>query len=406
MLSEAKSYNMNLKCGWVESIEQISADDWENIFGTNKIVKSHAFSKAIEQACIPNFQIYYMLVKDESDIVAIVPCFIYSIELEILSGNILKGLVSRIRKVYAKFLRPKVLGLGSPVATCENHIGLASNLSKYQQKIIGDLIVNELLIFSEKAKTNVVIVKEIPESEISSFKDIFPAGFHFYESLPNSFLPVYDNFKPYPMALRKKYRQRFYNAIKKSEQAMVKWELIEDYSSFLSKIYELYANVYTKSRYKFEKLNVDFFANLNKFLPKNSFVLLATNPSNVVIAVEVLLEEDECLIPLYLGLNYEYTENTQIYQNVIFRTLIEAQKRNKKYVIFGQTSYIPKSYSGCLFEKLYIAVYFKDNFFTIFLRLIFPYLFPCFEKPSIDCYKSDFKQDLDIFMKSINRKFI
>jgi hypothetical protein len=163
-------------------------------------------------------------------------------------------------------------------------------------------------------------------------------------------------------------------------------------------------NVYQKSQYKFERLNSNFFHHINKFLPKNSFLLIAKNSHDILLAVELVLEEKDSLIPLYLGLNYENIDNTdRVYQNVIFRSLIEAEKRNKKYVILGQTSYTPKAYSGSLFEKLYLGVYFKNDFFNIILKIIFPYLFPAFEKPFINCYKEQFKEDLNIFMKDINR---
>ncbi|MBO1071341.1 MAG: hypothetical protein HEQ13_19135 [Dolichospermum sp. DEX189] len=397
---------MDFKSKWVESIDQINREDWDNVFCNSKILKSYNFAQAIEKSCLQNFQLYYMLVADKSTIVSIVPCFIYSVEIETLSGNILKELVSRIRKIHPKFLMARILGVGSPVATCENHIGFISNISKYQQELLGNFVMNELLIFSEKKKTDLIIVKEIPENEINCFKEIFKESFDFYESLPNSFIPTSGVFKPYPNALRKKYRQRFYNALKESDKEMIEWEIVRDFSLLSNNIYELYMNVYQKSKYKFEKLNADFFKNINKFLPENSFVLVAKNSDNIFLAVELVLEEEDCLIPLYLGLNYQYTDNTKTYQNVIFRSLIEGQKVNKKYVVLGQTSYVPKSYSGCIFEKLYLGVYFKRNFFNIILKLLFPYLFPVFENPCgkfYTPYKDSKKEDLNAFMKSINR---
>ena len=66
----------------------------------------------------------------------------------------------------------------------------------------------------------------------------------------------------------------------------------------------IYLNVYQKSQYKFERLNSSFFYHINKFLPKNSFLLIAKNSHNILLAVELVLEEKDSLIPLYLGLNY------------------------------------------------------------------------------------------------------
>lgn len=395
---------MNLKVRWLKTIDLISVKDWNNIFNTTKIVKSYDFTKAVEQSSLSNFQINYMVIYHRNDIIAILPCFIYFIELEILAGTKLKSLVSKLRKFYPKFLVVRILGVGSPVATCENHIGIASNVSNDQKKLLGSFILNELLSFSKNNQIDLIIVKEVPENEKNNFQIIFEDKFEFYESLPNSFVPIGGAFAPYPVAFRKKYRKRFRNAIKVSNNALIKWELVEDFASLSDNVCDLYLNVYQKSKYKFEKLTSDFFSQINKFLPKNSFLLIAKNSDNLLLAVELVLEEENSLIPLYLGLNYENIDNTtRVYQNVIFRSLIEAEKRNKEYVVLGQTSYTPKAYSGCLFEKLYLGVYFKNTFLNLILKSIFPYLFPSFEKPFVNCYKEEFQEDLNIFMKNINR---
>ena len=74
---------MNLKVRWLKTIDLISVKDWNNIFNTTKIVKSYDFTKAVEQSSLSNFQINYMVIYHRNDIIAILPCFIYFIELEI-----------------------------------------------------------------------------------------------------------------------------------------------------------------------------------------------------------------------------------------------------------------------------------------------------------------------------------
>ncbi|MFM5946724.1 MAG: hypothetical protein ACKO9G_25740, partial [Dolichospermum sp.] len=95
---------MDFKSKWVESIDKINREDWDSVFCNSKILKSYNFAQAIEKSCLQNFQLYYMLVADKSTIVSIVPCFIDSVEIETLSGNILKELFSRIRKIHPKVL--------------------------------------------------------------------------------------------------------------------------------------------------------------------------------------------------------------------------------------------------------------------------------------------------------------
>ena len=67
----------------------------------------------------------------------------------------------------------------------------------------------------------------------------------------------------------------------------------------------------------------------------------------------LILENDYNLIPLYMGFKYKNDDSKVIYLNTIFRTIEEAEKRNKEYIDFGQMSYYPKTMSGALTENIY-----------------------------------------------------
>jgi hypothetical protein len=85
-----------------------------------------------------------------------------------------------------------------------------------------------------------------------------------------------------------------------------------------------------------------------------SFLLVARDKdSDEIRVMELVLEHEDKLIPLYLGIRYKDDDTKVLYMNTIFRTVKEAENRGKSFVDLGQTSYYPKTMSGALVENIY-----------------------------------------------------
>lgn len=111
-----------------------------------------------------------------------------------------------------------------------------------------------------------------------------------------------------------------------------------------------------------------------------------------------MLEERDRLLPLYLGINYKNDDTKVLYLNAIFKTVEEAERRDKKLVDFGQTSYYPKVMSGALVENIYYG-FWSDNFFMKkIIQNIFPKMFNAphiLENVYLDIYKEKVCQLLE-----------
>ena len=376
---------MSITYKWINSIDNIEKSDWIKLYENKSILKSFEFTNAVEKSKLEGTKFYYLLVFKDNVIDSILPCYSYKVKLEILAGNSIKKIANLIRIIYPKFLQTKLFVIGSPIATCENHVSINYNNLSFKKTIF-----NLLIDKSKDLKTSLIIVKEIPNSELKPFEDYF-SKIKFLESLPNSFIPISRDSFPYPNMLRKRYRQRFKSAIKKSDADGYKWEFVTNYSSMVHEMYNLYLNVYEKSEYKFEKLTPTFFERVQKTLPKKSFLLTCRNSFGNLICAELIMEGENELIPMYLGLDYTFTRNNNIYNNVIFRTILEAEKRNKNWVLLGQTSYKAKAYSGAIFEKLYMGVYSHRPLMKFFINHFFKFLFPKFLKPNVNNINNEIK---------------
>ena len=151
---------MSITYKWYKKIEEIGKEEWNSLNKSESILKSFEFSEAVEQSKLEGVNFYYLVVYNDSNIISIYPCYTYKIKLEILAGNSIKNFIVRARKFYPSFLQANLFIVGSPVATCENHIFIG-DAEMIQTEETFDLIVDK----SKELKTPLIIVKEIPRNE-------------------------------------------------------------------------------------------------------------------------------------------------------------------------------------------------------------------------------------------------
>lgn len=378
-------------CIWYDTIDSIPENVWNHIF-SNKILKSYKFFKAMEESHIPNCTHSYLCIYQEEVIVSIIPCFTYRLDLLILTPAFFKSIGRFFRKLYPKFLKIKILGLGSIASTCEQHIGVDSNLDANDIKLVKEIIAEQVECKSRELKCKLVFVKEVPESQLEFTKKLFSNDFYFYYSLPQCVIPIIGNITPYPVGLKRKQIQRFVKLTRRFNE-MYYWERVDDFTDYVDVFNKLYFETLIRSSNTFEVLNKNFFLNLNKTFNNQAFMLIAKSLSGEIEAIGLVLEEEDSLIPLYLGLNYDNTtENMKLlHANSIFMAIQEAEKSNKKFIKIGQTSYYPKVLSGALAENLYLGFYSYNRLLDFVIKTFFAKLFP---KTSIinNIYKPEVKE--------------
>lgn len=78
---------------------------------------------------------------------------------------------------------------------------------------------------------------------------------------------------------------------------------------------------------------------------------------------------------LGLGIKYKADDTKVLYLNTIFRTVKEAERKNKAYVDLGQTSYYPKVMSGALVENIYYGFWAKGSLMRFLIKNVFGKVF-------------------------------
>lgn len=338
---------------WCSTVDEITSEDWEKIYGSD-IIKSREFMKANEVAEFEDVEFYYLQVFRGANIIAIVPCFSYGMDImNIASSGKAKTWISWIRKIIPSFLKLRAFVTGSYAATCEHFIEYVPELSEMEKKEVAKIIGEEIKRLSIEVKSCFVFVKDVRERSLLYVKDILTADYRFFISFPTTAIPILPNVT-YPNGLRKKNRKR-YRRFKDCFEKSFHWDVIKDYGGEPTKQFtHLYKAVLEKAKNKFEFLNEKFFEATNDLLGEKSFFLVAKdNFTDEIRVMVIVLENDENLIPLYMGFNYKNDDSRVLYLNTIFRVVEEAEARGKSYVDFGQMSYYPKTMSGAMVENIY-----------------------------------------------------
>jgi len=356
---------------WCNSINEINKMDWEKIFG-NSPIKAYDLFQVMELSHFPNVKYHYLLIRKHKVIISIIPCFCYHLDLlQLTTSCSFKVIIEKLRYLYPALLKLRTFVTGSYIATCEHFIESKYDLSQEEANIFIKILNQQLKKKYQDTNSQILLIKDVRERHIDNIKKMLDIDYNFFISFPTTVIPILQENLHYPQALKKKNRKR-YKVFKEKFEKEFTWEIITDFENHVPLLTELYRNVLKKAKNKFEILNESFFRNLNKYFQDVCFILVARDRNNKIRLIEIILEEKDRLVPLYLGIHYTNDDTKILYLNAIFRTVREAEIRRKELVDLGQTSYYPKIMSGAMVENVYYG-FWSDNFL---LKKMIHSLFP------------------------------
>lgn len=393
---ESKDLSNDFSFKWLSSISEIPNSAWEKIFGKS-IIKSQSFFQAIEHSEFAEVSYHYLQIYKHGTILSIVPCFCYELDfLNLTTSSTTQKLIKGIRTIYSGFFKVKAFVTGTYAASCEHFIEYAIDISQEDKILAAQLVNLQLKNKSKETGSKFIFIKDIRERSIDYVKEMLNDNFHFFVSFPTAAIPILPTCA-YPQALKKKNRKRYKKYTEKFDMDFA-WEIVTDFSGYAHEFTELYQNVLDKAKNKFEFLNERFFSNINTRLPETSFLLVAKSHNGETRLMELVLEEDDKLIPLYLGIQYKTDDTKVLYLNAIFRTVKEAEVRNKSFVDFGQTSYYPKVMSGALVENIYYGFWSDHYLLKWLINNVFQKIFlppTVLESVYLETYKNEAFQTLE-----------
>lgn len=344
------------------TLEEIDRKLWDSIIPSNSITKSYNFLLSVEQSMHIENQYWYILIFNHNELIAHTSLFTYHTKLEEVTKIPLPAsFISKIRSCFPDFLTIKLLGCGTPIATCSDILTIKD--LKYSNEVIKRL--NDVICdIGKRQKVSMMMIRDFNDSLDGKVAHLKLYGYKKIESLPTSFVEIkWDNFEEYVDSYKSKIKVKMRRNLKRFYCNDIEVKLVDDFEPYVADMIKLYYNVYEKAEYKFEKLNEEFLRCINLNLGNKSKAIIVYK-RHEIIGIELIVEDEDILRPLYVGLDYKYNEEHRLYFNMIYQIIKVGIELKKKYVELGQTCYYPKLKAGAEIGNLHMYIRFRNNLFN------------------------------------------
>jgi hypothetical protein len=171
----------------------------------------------------------------------------------------------------------------------------------------------------------------------------------------------FKNYEEYLKALRHPYRRRLLRFQEKFQNVQTR---ITGCASFNEVHYKLYLDVMGRTKTKLETLSLMLFKNL----PEN-FILTTHYMNDTMLAWNICTCDRPTIFFFMGGINYEFRDHYQSYQNNLISIINYAYSNNLKRIDLGQTAEIAKMRIGGTEDERMLFLYHKNTFLLFLFRL-------------------------------------
>lgn len=369
-----------------DSVKQINHQEWHNLIDVNDdVAMDLRLIHLLETTLQDQAQFWTVIVRDQQrQLVACACLSLFSTDIVQSATGFAKTAVEWLRSLWPNALKLKVLFCGLPLPSGETHLRI-----RYpdQAKSILTLIKAKMQQIAAKQKAHLLVFKEMDEAQKQQFADLQDLGFILGELEPVYQLSrMFKDFNEYQQALRSSYRHQIRKNCDRFSQAGLQVEHLFDpdeiFHRFNDGLHQLYLNVWSRAKEKLECFSLAFFKELPRALPHQVSLTLIKDVHRPV-AFAIGIHTPKTYHNLYIGLDYSYLENSDLYFNLFYHELDFVFRASKKNILLGQTSGFFKSRLGATPESRYFWVYPLNPM----LRLIFTY-FKSLIFPKVDIYES------------------
>lgn len=367
------------------SVDEIPTDAWEEVcrHGRNPFMDPR-FLTAVERSMAEHTTVLPVIFYDSrekpraSAVLSIFRC-----DGALFAGRAVRKLTAAVRRLWPGFLYYRILLCGLPVSGGQSHLQLTPGAILEEVLLALDRALNHV---AEERKLKTLVLKEFGAAD-STRMDATMQSLDYLRahSVPmNHFEPRFSDMDAFCSALRSHYRYKIRRSKRKFEQSglhVVHLKGREGMESlYTDEVHKLYEAVLDQAAVKFERLPGAFFRELCRQFPDETHFTLVYQGDRIVAFACGLLT-DAVYRSLFIGVDYEVNEESDLYFNLMYQQLDHALRQRPRDIHVGQTADTFKSRLGCYQQPLYFYVKGKSLFTRITLRPFARVAFPPPERP-------------------------
>ena len=291
------------------SIEAFGAAEWNRLFPSE--LEDWSYYRAVEKAGLAEFSWLYFAVRMNDKLVAAVPAFITDYHLDTTVRGALRTVTDAIQRMFPRFLRQRMIALGSPVSeVC--HLGFDASLDDAARAQALGAVIDALETRAASERAHMIAIKD-SESALDSLwsNAVAPHRLRRQPGLPTACLELpFASVDEYLAMLSYTTRKEIRRKLKAGAAIRVEWRSRID--DIVDDIMRLYASTRDRAEFDFEELTPDYFRGvLAECAPRG---LCATYwLDDRLVAFNLVLCDGDRMIDKFLGMDYSVAREHNLY---------------------------------------------------------------------------------------------
>ena len=377
---------------WHRNVAEIAAE-WDDCFGREAVLRSHALHQAVENARLEHVETHYLTGRDGNGVVCVIPCFAFKLSLVAVASPWLQHIVGWIQNVFPGFCTMRLFVVGGALSNGDDLLGIKKLDDERRwsaEKLTA--VFDEIRREAKALGIGLVLIKEPRKATADILRARLEPRFFFVESLPTTLLqlPAREH-GGYLAAINTHYRNKIKKRKAVCDESGITWQVVANSSGHEADILRLYQQVVSRSHSVFERLNHDFFQEVERMLGDDAFYVLGSQQvggTERLVACElVLCDRDRGTIhPIYSGFDYKLKRDTNVYFNLFYHVIEEAERRGFSRIHLGQTTYEIKAELGASRVPLYLGIHHRSPLIQWVLWQLRRGLFPAVAFPDREVF--------------------
>lgn len=363
----------NLNVEYQTSIRKLNKEQWNTVMGSHSVFDwdGLAFLEDVfanNEMPESNWTFHYFLIRDKMERTILATFFCSALwKDDMLAPAAVSFQLEEKRKQDPYYLTSPVLGMGS-LFTEGQHCFIDQGHPQWNQAL--RLLLDKAELLDEKLNTSMIVLRDFVQDEV--LNEFFHNRGFLKVEMPESCIIEHLDWKDhneYLSLLSARSRKHFRNDIEPYEKFFDVVYKDDASEEELTVFYELYENVRAKN------LDLNTFA-----FPKKLFSSMAKHPNWEFIVTYLKKEYDSretripvgvmycyknlgnTYVPSFIGMDYNYIQEYQIYRQLLYQTIKRARGLNFKRIDFGMTAAFEKRKVGATIIPKAAYIQAKDNF--------------------------------------------
>ena len=388
------------------SIDDVDPDEWDACIDVEReIFARRGFVRAVERSMSDSEFLHVVFRDEQSRPVMTATLCLYHIDGSLMAEGAALWIARFLERVNRSLIHVPIAICGLPVSAGQSNLRIRTDVDVDVDAVLQQLDI-VMTTWARQHRARAIVFKEFNDAECSRIKAIESLGYRKADSLPmNCTQPGFESFDEYLASLKSRRRSPIRRAIKKFEKTglrIVQRRGGEGVAElFTDDVHKLYLEVLDRAEVKFERLPAEFFREIARELPDNSWFTFvvddrertdAPSPSETttdtstdtieasdIIAFATSVHSPASFHQMFVGVRYDRKEESDLYFNLFFHAIDVAFRQQTEEIQVGQSANeFKRQKFSCWQEPLSFFVKPLHPVAKLVFRLAFKSFFPSY----------------------------